>query len=210
MSKVRFGKDSYNSLPSIFIIQLNQDTGFNMKYLGKYDPMMGKEVDFTYEPGTLKENGKVLYDDTALEGKSCAYFYVKHRFFGNSYISRKTSKGHFHIKCIVSNNKINVWDCAEMSSTGDVFIFARLCENMPITVDDYTYSLYVIEPMLTQGEISALARNNDMVYQWKKKLMDAAEDVAEARGNEIMAMSMMTEADVKCSIYQNHVQKLSL
>ena len=207
MSQIK-NPNAYRILPSVNVIEPGKD--FRVTFIGLYDPDFGIESDPTYKSGALKDdNGKLIYDDTHLNGNNCAYLYLKHRWLGVSYFAKKMSRGHFHIKCIVSNNAVNLWDCSYTSKSGDIYFFADIVDDMPIVLYNNTYSLFVIEPRLTQSEISALAFNVKKVFQWKERMIKSSKQVAVAHANEVLAVSMMSEAVVKAAIYAEHINTLS-
>lgn len=203
MSRVR-NPNHYKNLCAVNIIEPDKD--FRVNFLGYYDPFLDKGMEFSYRSGTLKENGVELYDDSHLEGKNSANLYFKHRPLGTGLLARWTSRGHFHMKTIVSNNNINLWDCSFENQKGDLFFIGNLCKDMPIVLEDYTYSLYVIEPTLSGDELAALAVDSQNVYKWKKDIKEAKKQVAEAHGNEIVAISMMGEARVRADIFARYLE----
>ncbi len=203
MSRVK-NPNHYKNLCAVNIIEPNND--FRVNFLGYYDPFLDKGMEFSYRSGTLKENGVELYDDSHLEGKNSANLYFKHRPLGTGMLARWTSRGHFHMKTIVSNNNINLWDCSFENQKGDLFFIGNLCKDMPIVLEDYTYALYVIEPTLTGDELGALAIDSQNVYKWKKEIKEAKKQVAVAHGNEIIAISMMGEARVRADMFANYLE----
>ena len=195
------------SLQSINIVEPKND--FKHKHIGFFDERFGIDTEPTYKSEGVLNDGTRKFDDTYLEGKNCVFLHFKHRWLGNGKLARYVSRGHYHTKCFVSNNDFSIRDCANTNKKGDIFLYANLVDDMPIVMNDYKYSLYVIEPMLTPAELGALALNVDNVYQWKTKLEKSSKWVATAQANEVLAISMMSEAVVAKSIYGDYIQSLT-
>ena len=208
MSKIKNAK-LFDSLNSVSVI--DPANNFNARYIGSYDASLGFDTEPTYKPFAheILEGGKMKFDDRYLEGNSCGYLYFKHRMLGTGKGARMTSKGHWHTKCIVSETNVNVLDASFSNAHGDLFFIAKLLPGMPIVYDNYTFSLYVIEPKLVGSELSTLALNSKKVWEWKKRLMTSGEETARAQANEIVALSMMGEAVVKSSICMDHIHTLT-
>ena len=199
--------DAFRSLSSIKLIQPKRD--FKPTHLGYYDPLFTVHSEFAYKSGLLLDStGKKLYDDSYLEGKPCSYFYFRHRAFGHNSLSKKMSKGHWHVKCIVSCNDTPIFNCASEDENNDIFIIADLLKNMPIRTDNETFALYVVQPSLDPEEISDLARKAVSIYEWKADMLTATEKVSKAQAKEIVATKMMAQAIISKNIYAKQIDSL--
>lgn len=199
--------EAFKSLCSINLIQPRNN--FRVRHLGFYDPTFTVNSEFTYRSGLLLDRtGKKLYDDSYLEGKPCSYFYFRHRAFGHNSLSKKISKGHWHVKCIVSCNDAPVFSCASENEIKDVFFVADLLKGMPIKTDNETFALYVIQPSLEPHEISDLATNAVSIFEWKADMLTATEKVSKAQAKEIVATKMMAQAIVSKNIYAKQIDSL--
>lgn len=199
--------EAFKSLCSINLIQPRNK--FGVKHLGFYDPAFTVNSEFTYKSGLLLDRtGKKIYDDSYLEGKPCSYFYFRHRAFGHNSLSKKISKGHWHVKCIVSCNDAPVFSCASENEIKDVFFVADLVKGMPIKTDNETFALYVIQPSLEPHEISDLATNAVSIFEWKADMLTATEKVSKAQAKEIVATKMMAQAIVSKNIYAKQIDSL--
>lgn len=198
---------AFKSLCSINIIQPGR--GFAFKHLGFYDPMFTVHSEFAYKSGLLlDENGKRLYNDSYLEGKPCSYFYFRHRAFGHNSLSKRISKGHWHIKCFVSNNDTPIFDCTTENEIKNILFIADLCKGMPIKTDNETFALYVLQPSLDRREISELATKTVTTYKWKADMLTATAKVYTAQAKEIVATKMMAQAIVTKNIYAKQIDSL--
>jgi len=200
---------SYDTLRTINVLEPSND--FKLKYIGMFDERFGFETEPTYKPFAFEQHvdGKILFNDEYLEGNSCAYTYFKHRFFGAGKLSRYTSKGHYHTKCYVSDNEVNLLDCSFKNARGDLYFFADIVEGMPIIYDNYSFMLYVLKPTLSKEELSALALNSKTVFEWKHRLLKSKTEIARAHAQEVIAVSIMGEAVVKASMYKDHIDTLT-
>ena len=199
--------EAFKSLCSINLIQPKRK--FMVKHLGYYDPTFTVNSEFTYKSGLLLDRtGKQIYDDSYLEGKPCSYFYFRHRAFGHNNLSKKISKGHWHVKCIVSCNDAPVFSCASENEIKDVFFIADLLKGMPIKTDNETFALYVIDPSLEPHEISDLATKTVTTFEWKRDMLTATEKVSKAQAKEIVATKMMAQAIVSKNIYAKQIDSL--
>lgn len=206
MSRVK-NPDSFRSLAGVNVIQPSKD--FRVKFLGFYDPEYGVNTEYAYKAGTLRSlEDRPIYDDSHLDGRGCAFMYFKHRALGHNFLSKKLGKGHWHTKCFVSANNTNLWDCATRNEKDDIFFVADLCEDMPITLDDETYALYVLRPALTPDEISALAMKSITTFEWKADMLTASTKVAKSEAREIVATKMMAQAIVTKNIYAKQIDNL--
>lgn len=198
---------AFRSLASLNLIQPSRNFAF--KHLGFYDPMFAVNSEFGYKSGLLlDENGKRLYDDSYLEGKPCTYFYFKHRMFGNSALSKRLSKGHWHTKCFISSNDTPIFDCTSENELKNVLFVADLCKRMPIKTNNETFTLYVLRPTLDRREISELATKTVATYEWKADMLTATEKVYKAQAKEIVATKMMAQAIVTKNIYAKQIDSL--
>ena len=199
--------EAFKSLSRINLIQPKNK--FRIRHIGFYDPMFTINSEFTYKSGLLLDRtGKQLYDDSYLDGKPCTYFYFRHRAFGHNNLSKKISKGHWHVKCIVSCNDTPIFNCASENEIKDVFFIADLLKGMPIKTDNETFALYVIQPSLDPEEISDLAVKAVTIHEWKQDMLTSTAKVSKAQAKEIVATKMMAQAIISKNIYAKQIDSL--
>lgn len=86
-----------------------------------------------------------VYGKDSLNGRPCVFLYYKHYPFGNGFLSKKLTKGHWHTSCVVSCNDISIIDFMRIDESKNIFFLGKLREGMPVISDSGAYSLFVIE-----------------------------------------------------------------
>ena len=102
-----------------------------------------------YAGGTWTEYdwGKryVIYDDHYLDGKPCIHLFFRHYPFGNGFVSKRITLGHWHHIYVVSCNDISILDCMRVHESKDIYFTGKLIKDMPIIDASEGHYLYVIE-----------------------------------------------------------------
>ena len=191
MSKIR-NPSSYMNLPHVYAL----DSKFDLIDLGVYDPNYGIEFDLGYEPGQFENMfGAMNYDDRHLEGKQCVLFTIKHKFFGNGTFGRRMGRGHYHEKCFVSINDVNLYDVYSQSRNGNIIFFADIHKKPAASRDGGKFTLIELRPHLTTSELSRVKKNLSEIINWKEKTFSAEKQKEIALMNEFVADAHARAAD---------------
>lgn len=150
---------------SSFSIHTVEGASSKINCLGYYDPnSMRRHHDPRYQEGlgrthciydgkfvggtwtaSLWNGGAMIYDDHYLHDKPCVFLFFKHYPFGNGFLSKRLTEGHWHNMCIVSCNEVSVLDCMRVDTYENIFFLGKLREGMPIIDGPERHYLYVIE-----------------------------------------------------------------
>ena len=148
---------------SSFNIQSSRNS--DIQFLGMYDPNSMKRYrdsrytkglghthsiyEDIYVGGTWTEHDwgerLIIYDDYYLHNNPCIHLFLRHYPFGDGFLSKRLTSGHWHHIYIVSCNEISIVDHMRVDESKNIFFLGELCEEMPIIDGSEEHYLFVIE-----------------------------------------------------------------
>lgn len=195
---------SFEGLPRISLVT----SDYNIKGLGFYDPDWSRDTEFAYQPGKFtKPDGSP--HDSAYKDKQAMVVAFKHPIFGN-YPGLRNLTGHFHYKYIVSTSLIRPHDVLRADpETQDIYIFADLSRNPPITVirgDNTQETLYEITPHLTPEQLARLPKEIKFATKLQEKMYRLESEKFELETKLVITESMAVAAQSSAFLYQEELK----